>query len=56
MAFKPQSGKTSAKMAPGHVMKRNGPPTKFVREVVMPTKLKVAPKFRGTLKKGQRVA
>ena len=54
--FTPATGKTSAKMAPGHVMKRNGPPTKFVRAVVMPTKLKTAPKFKGTLKKGQRLA
>ena len=54
--FTPATGKTSAKMAPGHVMKRNGPPTKFVRTVVMPTKLKTPGKFRGTLKKGERVA
>ena len=54
--FEPKSGTTSAKMAPGHVMKRNGPPTKFVRAVVMPTKLKTAPKFKGTLKHGERLA
>ncbi len=49
--FEPKSGKTSAKMAKGHLSK-GVKPTKFVRMYVKPTK----PTFRGKLKKGQRLA
>ena len=49
MPFQPATGKTSAKMAKGHLSK-GVRPNKFVRL------LKVAPKFKGSLKKGQKLA
>jgi hypothetical protein len=60
--FTPATGKTTIQRATGGSTRdvfrgnKNGAHTKFTREVVMPTKLKTAPKFKGTLKRGQRIA
>ena len=62
MTFTPATGKTTIQRAAGGSTRdvfrgnKNGAHTKFTREVVMPTKLKTPGKFRGTLKKGERVA